>query len=34
LLPIDEALAARVAQQMQGKRLQSVLFFEALSRTV
>lgn len=34
LLPVDAALAARVAQQVQGERLQSELFFEALRRTL
>lgn len=34
LAPVDEALAARVAAQIQGERLQSDLFFEALRRTV
>jgi len=32
LLPVDTALAARVAAQTQGERLQSDLFFEALRR--
>jgi ribulose-5-phosphate 4-epimerase/fuculose-1-phosphate aldolase len=32
LVPVDAALAARVAQQMQGEREQSELFFEALRR--
>lgn len=31
---VDAALAARVAQQIQGERLQSELFFEALRRIV
>jgi hypothetical protein len=31
---VNAALAARVAQQIQGERLQSDLFFEALRRTV
>ncbi len=34
LTPVDAALAARVAAQTQGERLQSELFFEALRRTV
>ncbi len=34
LAPVDGALAAHVAQQIQGERLQSELFFEALRRTV
>ncbi len=32
LMPVDGALAARVAAQMDGERLQSTLFFEALRR--
>lgn len=32
LLPVDAALAARVAAQTQGERLQSELFFQALRR--
>ena len=32
LLPVDTALAARVAAQALGERLQSDLFFEALRR--
>jgi hypothetical protein len=31
---VDAALATRVAQQIQGERLQSELFFEALRRIV
>jgi len=34
LAPVDAALAARVAAQTQGERLQSELFFEALRRTL
>ena len=34
LQPVSAALADRVAQQVQGERLQSELFFEALRRTV
>ncbi|MDO9285300.1 MAG: aldolase [Aquabacterium sp.] len=34
LAPVDAALAARVAAQTLGERLQSELFFEALRRTV
>jgi ribulose-5-phosphate 4-epimerase/fuculose-1-phosphate aldolase len=34
LLPVDEALARRVAEQTLGERLQSELFFEALRRTL
>jgi len=34
LAPVDAELAARVAAQTQGERLQSELFFEALRRTV
>ena len=34
LVPVDAALAAQVGRQMQGERLQSELFFEALRRTV
>lgn len=34
LVPVDEALAARVAEQTLGERLQSELFFEALRRTL
>jgi ribulose-5-phosphate 4-epimerase/fuculose-1-phosphate aldolase len=34
LQPVPAALAERVAQQVQGERLQSELFFEALRRTV
>ncbi len=32
LAPVDEAVAARVAEQTLGERLQSDLFFEALRR--
>ena len=32
LVPVDAALAARVAAQIQGEREQSDLFFEALRR--
>ncbi len=34
LVPVDEALARRVAEQTMGERLQSELFFEALRRTL
>lgn len=34
LEPVDERLAARVAQQANGERLQSELFFESLRRTL
>ncbi len=34
LLPVPQALAQTVAGQIQGERLQSELFFEALRRTV
>jgi len=34
LLPVNASLAARVAGQVQGERLQSELFFEALRRTI
>jgi ribulose-5-phosphate 4-epimerase/fuculose-1-phosphate aldolase len=34
LVPVNAALAAQVGRQMQGERLQSELFFEALRRTV
>ena len=34
LVPVNAALAAHVAQQVQGERLQSELFFEALRRTL
>jgi len=34
LAPVDAALAARVAAQTLGERLQSALFFEALRRTL
>ena len=34
LAPVDAALAAHVASQVQGERLQSTLFFEALRRIV
>ncbi len=34
LAPVDGALAAHVAAQVQGERLQSTLFFEALRRIV
>ena len=34
LLPVDDALAARVAAQTLGERLQAELFFEALRRTL
>jgi ribulose-5-phosphate 4-epimerase/fuculose-1-phosphate aldolase len=34
LVPVDAALVARVAQQINGERLQSTLFFEALRRLV
>ncbi len=34
LVPVDEALARRVAAQTLGERLQSELFFEALRRTL
>ncbi len=32
LAPVDESVAARVAAQMNGERLQSTLFFDALRR--
>jgi ribulose-5-phosphate 4-epimerase/fuculose-1-phosphate aldolase len=32
LTPVDTALAARVAEQINGERLQSELFFESLRR--
>jgi ribulose-5-phosphate 4-epimerase/fuculose-1-phosphate aldolase len=32
LAPVPQAMAERVAQQVQGERLQSELFFEALRR--
>lgn len=34
LVPVDEQLVRRVAQQIQGERLQSELFFEALRRVL
>jgi ribulose-5-phosphate 4-epimerase/fuculose-1-phosphate aldolase len=34
LVPVDAALASRVAEQIQGERLQSELFFGALRRLV
>lgn len=34
LLPVNPALAAHVEEQVQGERLQSDLFFEALRRTL
>ena len=34
LLPVDTALAARVAAQTRGERMQSELFFEALRRSL
>jgi ribulose-5-phosphate 4-epimerase/fuculose-1-phosphate aldolase len=34
LVPVDAALAARVAEQTNGERLQSELFFAALRRTL
>jgi ribulose-5-phosphate 4-epimerase/fuculose-1-phosphate aldolase len=34
LVPVEATLAARVAAQVQGERLQSELFFEALRRTL
>ena len=34
LAPVPAALAARVAAQTLGERLQSELFFEALRRTL
>ena len=34
MVPVNEALAERVAAQIQGERLQSDLFFEALRRTL
>ena len=34
LVPVDAALAAQVAAQINGERLQSTLFFEALRRLV
>ncbi|MET0329400.1 MAG: class II aldolase/adducin family protein, partial [Luteimonas sp.] len=34
LLPVPAALAAQVAAQTHGERLQSELFFEALRRTL
>lgn len=34
LVPVDATLAAQVGRQVQGERLQSELFFEALRRTV
>jgi hypothetical protein len=32
LLPLDDALATRVAEQIMGERLQSELFFASLRR--
>ncbi len=34
LVPVADALAQRVAEEMQGERLQAELFFEALRRVV
>ena len=34
LAPVDAAIAARVGEQVQGERLQSELFFEALRRNL
>jgi hypothetical protein len=34
VIPVDEAIARRVAEQSLGERLQSQLFFEALRRTL
>ena len=34
LTPVDPALAARVAEQTNGERLQSELFFASLRRTI
>lgn len=34
LAPVPQTMAARVATQVQGERLQSELFFEALRRTI
>lgn len=34
LLPVDEAIARRVAEQAMGERMQSTLFFEALRRSL
>lgn len=34
LMPVDDAIASRVAEQAQGERLQSTLFFDALRRTL
>ncbi len=34
LMPLDDALAARVAEQIKGERLQSELFFASLRRTL
>jgi ribulose-5-phosphate 4-epimerase/fuculose-1-phosphate aldolase len=34
LVPVDETLARHVGEQVQGERLQSELFFEALRRTL
>ena len=34
LLPVDEMIVRRVAREVQGERLQSALFFEALRRTL
>lgn len=34
LAPVDAAIAARVGEQVQGERLQSELFFEALRRSL
>ena len=34
LLPVDEDIVRRVAQEVQGERLQSTLFFDALRRTL
>jgi ribulose-5-phosphate 4-epimerase/fuculose-1-phosphate aldolase len=34
LMPVDVALAERVAEQSQGERMQSELFFEALRRSL
>jgi hypothetical protein len=32
-VPVDDAVARHVAEQMQGERVQSELFFEALRRS-
>ena len=34
LMPLDDVMAARVAAQIQGERIQSELFFDSLRRMI